>query len=98
MLTAAATAGAGNPASSYVPPSSGDPVNDKNGYFYQTSTDVSIPGRGPALDLTRTYNFCGGTSGSREGQRLFAARGRTATEAERFPQLTVIRQRGRTRE
>jgi RHS repeat-associated protein len=57
MLTPSATAGGGNPASNYVPPSSGDPVNDQNGDFYETFTDASIPGRGPALDLTRTYNL-----------------------------------------
>jgi RHS repeat-associated protein len=35
---------------------SGDPVNCASGNFSETYTDVSVPGRGPALDLTRTYN------------------------------------------
>jgi YD repeat-containing protein len=34
----------------------GDPVDCASGDFYHTFTDVSVPGRGPALDLTRTYN------------------------------------------
>ena len=34
----------------------GDPVDCASGDFWQTFTDVSIPGRGPNLDLTRTYN------------------------------------------
>ena len=35
---------------------SGDPVNCASGDFWQTFTDFYIPGRGPGLDLTRTYN------------------------------------------
>lgn len=34
----------------------GDPVNCASGNFSETFTDVSVPGRGPSLDLTRTYN------------------------------------------
>ena len=34
----------------------GDPVDCASGDFYHTFTDVSIPGYGPLLDLTRTYN------------------------------------------
>jgi RHS repeat-associated protein len=33
-----------------------DPVDCASGDFWQTFTDVSVPGRGPALGLTRTYN------------------------------------------
>jgi YD repeat-containing protein len=33
-----------------------DPVDCASGDFFHTSTDSSIPGFGPALDLTRTYN------------------------------------------
>jgi RHS repeat-associated protein len=36
--------------------SSGDPVNTADGNFWHTFDDLSIPGRGPALDLSRTYN------------------------------------------
>lgn len=36
--------------------SSGDPVNCITGDFWQTYTDVSVPGLGVGLDLTRTYN------------------------------------------
>jgi RHS repeat-associated protein len=33
----------------------GDPVNTATGYFGQTWTDLSTPGRGMPLDFTRTY-------------------------------------------
>ena len=33
-----------------------DPVNCASGDFWQAFTDASISGRGPGLDLTRTYN------------------------------------------
>ena len=33
-----------------------DPVDCASGDFFHTFTDESIPGYGPALDLTRTYN------------------------------------------
>jgi RHS repeat-associated protein len=33
-----------------------DPVNCASGDFTETATDESVPGRGPELDLTRTYN------------------------------------------
>jgi RHS repeat-associated protein len=34
----------------------GDPVNTASGDFYEAATDVSIPGRGPAIKMVRTYN------------------------------------------
>lgn len=33
-----------------------DPVNCASGDFTETETDGSVPGRGPELDLTRSYN------------------------------------------
>lgn len=35
---------------------SADPVNCASGNFSETFDDASVPGRGPGLDLTRTYN------------------------------------------
>ena len=41
-----------------------DPVNCASGNFHLTTTDLSIPGPGPSLDLTRTYNsLSSGTEG-----------------------------------
>ena len=40
----------------------GDPVDCASGDFWQTFTDVSVPGRGPDLDLTRTYNDLAATT------------------------------------
>src|SRR5580658_909359 len=34
----------------------GDPVNTENGDFAQSSTDLSLPGFGPGLSFTRTYD------------------------------------------
>lgn len=36
--------------------SKGKPVELSTGNYYESFTDLAIPGRGPALDLTRTYN------------------------------------------
>ncbi|MGM7774737.1 DUF6531 domain-containing protein [Arthrobacter sp. KNU-44] len=33
-----------------------DPVNTSNGEFFENNTDISIPGRGPGLELKRTYS------------------------------------------
>ncbi|HET9896764.1 MAG TPA: RHS repeat-associated core domain-containing protein [Streptosporangiaceae bacterium] len=51
--------GGGNAASrglSSAVASAGDPVNPENGDFSQSSTDVKIPGFGPPLEFTRTYD------------------------------------------
>ena len=62
VLNTQSLQGAGNPGSNYVPPSSSDSVNDATGDFWHTFTDASIPGRGVALDLTRTYNSSSGST------------------------------------
>jgi RHS repeat-associated protein len=41
----------------------GDPVNCNSGNLTQTVTDISVPGRGRALNLTRTYNSLYAASG-----------------------------------
>ena len=51
--TAVGSSSATNHSTSCV---SGDPVDCASGDFWQTFTDVSVPGREPGLDLTRTYN------------------------------------------
>lgn len=56
-----ATAIATNLASRFSPSclhsiTPGDPMNCASGDFFHTFTDASIPGYGPALNLTRTYN------------------------------------------
>lgn len=37
-------------------PCAGDPVNCTSGNFSEIYTDTAVPGRGPSLALTRTYN------------------------------------------
>ena len=49
--------GGSNPAAPGVTQATaGDPVDTENGDFTQSATDFSIPGYGPALDFTRTYD------------------------------------------
>ena len=49
--------GGANPAAPGVTQATaGDPVNTENGDFTQSATDFTIPGYGPALDFTRTYD------------------------------------------
>ncbi len=38
------------------------PVNCASGNFWHTFTDAKVPGRGPALDLARTYNSLNATA------------------------------------
>ena len=47
----------GDPATpGVVQDTAGNGVDTENGDFSQASTDVSVPGFGPALDFTRTYD------------------------------------------
>jgi len=57
-IPAGSTAGgAANPAAPGVAQATaGDPVNTENGDFTQSNTDVSVPGFGPGLDFTRSYD------------------------------------------
>lgn len=41
----------------------GDPVNTASGDYNETTTDLAIPGRGPGLDLTRTYSSLAARAG-----------------------------------
>ena len=56
-VLAGTTAGSGNAAApGVVQATAADPVNTESGDFTQSSTDVSLPEFGPALDFTRTYD------------------------------------------
>jgi RHS repeat-associated protein len=49
--------GAGNSAEPDLAPSfAGDQINVASGNLVQTQTDLAVEGRGPALELTRSYN------------------------------------------
>ena len=51
------TPGGGNAAAPGVrQATAGDPVNTEDGDFTQSGSDVSVPGFGPALGFTRTYD------------------------------------------
>lgn len=56
-LPVSATWGGGNPSELPCAQSCyGDPVNTATGDYYETTADLSIPGRGPGLRMTRTYS------------------------------------------
>ena len=65
----AGSAGSGsNPAAPGVSQATaGDPVNTENGDFTQSSTDLSIPTFGPALDFTRSYDAQAGEQQTQTG-------------------------------
>ncbi len=48
--------GSGDASVNNPSPCAGDPVNCTSGDLSEAFHDVSVPGRGPGLDLTRTYN------------------------------------------
>lgn len=54
----------GSPSENPTDCNTAQPVNCDTGEFWHTFTDLAIPGRGPALDLTRTYrSVFAGTNG-----------------------------------
>ncbi len=55
-VTAYEVGAAPNPRENLQDCSTGQPVNCATGSFWHTFDDISVPGRGPALDLQRTYS------------------------------------------
>lgn len=63
-ISASETWGGGNPSEqSCTQVCHGDPVNTATGDFYESTTDLSIPGRGPGLGMDRTYSSLAARSG-----------------------------------
>jgi RHS repeat-associated protein len=63
-LTDGEQGAAANPTEKDTNCDGADPVNCASGVFWDTFTDISVPGRGLPLDLTRTYESSrAGTSG-----------------------------------
>ncbi len=57
-------AGGCNPSEICPAPAAGDPVNLATGDFWQTATDLAVPGRGIPLALSRSYDAFDASSGS----------------------------------
>jgi trimeric autotransporter adhesin len=55
-VPANSVAGGSDAASHAVQAMASDPVNTENGDFTESKTDISIPGFGPSLDFTRSYD------------------------------------------
>ncbi|MGD1057512.1 MAG: DUF6531 domain-containing protein [Solirubrobacteraceae bacterium] len=64
----------------------GDPVDPQTGNFWHTFTDLSIPGRGFPLELTRTYNSAAASSNGPFGYGWSFAYGMSLT----FPSSTQV--------
>lgn len=56
ILAADETRGGGNPSELTCQACAGDPVNTASGDYWESITDLSIGGRGPGLEMTRTYS------------------------------------------
>jgi RHS repeat-associated protein len=64
-LLASARWGGGNPSEmSCSQQCYGDPVNTATGEYYEATTDLAIPGRGPALAMIRTYSSLAAAAGA----------------------------------
>ncbi|HLL64281.1 MAG TPA: putative Ig domain-containing protein [Micromonosporaceae bacterium] len=60
-LTASQTQGGQNPSMPASQVCSCDPVNTATGEFFDAATDIALPGKGPALGVTRTYSSTAAT-------------------------------------
>ena len=60
--TAVGSSSASTSSASSARPCRSDPVDCVSGDFWKTFTDVNVPGRGVALNLTRTYNDMNGST------------------------------------
>jgi hypothetical protein len=56
VLPGTTVSGGNAAAPGVVQATAADPVNTESGDFTQSATDFSLPGFGPALDFTRTYD------------------------------------------
>lgn len=59
--------GGGDPSSDYQPCQCADPVDTATGFLDESATDLSDPGRGPELDVGRTYDSSQAGVASRVG-------------------------------
>jgi RHS repeat-associated protein len=57
------TRGGGNPAEVPCQVCSGDPINTASGDYYETTSDLEVGGRGPRLDMSRTYSSLAAAAG-----------------------------------
>ena len=89
--------GTGNPSSRQSSQcSAGDPVNCATGNFYDTFTDLSVPGRGLPLDLTRTYNSLAAASEGPFGYGWSCSYCMTLSVAPGTGDVTVTQEDGST--
>jgi RHS repeat-associated protein len=95
--------GGGNAAEKGCECNNGDPVNAQTGEFYETETDLGVPGVGPAVAVGRTYSSLsaavngpfGYSTTSNFGSRLVIDSGGDSTDP--LPrQVHVVQENGAT--
>ena len=89
------TAGGSNPAQmSDCLSCAGDPVNTSTGEFFETATDLSVPGRGPGLEQTRTYSSQRASQGGPLGFGWSSPYGMKAVELSAGGSVQVLQENG----
>ena len=72
----------------------GEPVNLMSGNFYETATDVNVPGRGFNLNVTRTYNSLGATVNGPFGYGWSSNLGTSLVESGSGSTVTITDEQG----
>jgi RHS repeat-associated protein len=70
-LLSSAHWGGGNPTEHICWQCLGDPINTETGEYFDSATDLTIPDRGPGLDLSRSYS----SAAARAGESSLVGRG-----------------------
>jgi RHS repeat-associated protein len=71
-----------------------DPVNNASGNFYESATDVNVPGRGFNLNLTRSYNSLAAATDGPFGYGWTSNLGMSLAENSADTQVTITDESG----
>ncbi len=96
-LTPRETFGGSNPASTCVQVAQGrcgDPVNTADGNFFDSYSDISVPGRGVPLAFERTYNSLNAAQDGQLGYGWSFSYGMTVKEDAASGKVTVAQENG----
>ncbi len=72
----------------------GEPVNLSTGNFYETDTDIDVIGRGPNLNVTRTYNSLGAATTGPFGYGWSSTLGVNLVESDSNTVATITDEQG----
>ena len=76
--------------------SAADPISTATGNFWETYTDLSVPGRGPALELSRTYNSLDTGRDGPFGRGWSSTYGMSLERDPEFDVVTIRQENGST--